>query len=577
MKLPIASDRTVAREIGKLIARNRKSLLVVVALQSLAAIAALLLPYLLGMLVDAVTAGTTMTFANILALALICAAGIEAVLRFFGDRRAFLTGETIFAHLREDLIERLTHLPLSTVENTGTGDLVARTTNDVTRIQNAVRFGIPTILIHLVTIAFTLTAAFVVNPLVALALFTGLPLLIPAAKWHFRDTLPAYTENAKAFANLNAALSETVANVRAVDALNLGPWRRSVLRKALQKTWGTEAWALRLRMRLFFMMNFAFHIPIAFVVGWGIFLSARGSATIGELTAIAMFALQLPGPVSELLFWSNVTQVSRVSFARILGVNEVAPDRTAGTQLPAGQAIIATDVHFSYVPGVEVLHGISLTIQPGEHLAIVGPSGAGKSTFGRMLAGIHPPSSGSVTLGGVNVVELPEAKLRENIALVTQEQHVFVGTIADNLRLVKPGASDDELWEILTNLGADSWVKALPDQLHTPVGSGARELSDAQAQQLALARLVLLNPHTLVLDEATSLLDPRAAREIERALAAVLAGRTVISIAHRLYTAHDADRVAVIDDGRIIELGTHAQLVAGGGAYAKLWESWQRQ
>lgn len=577
MKLPIASDRTVAREIGKLIAANRKPLVVVVALQSLAAIAALLLPYLLGYLVDAVTAGTTIAFANTLAIALICAAGLEAVLRFFGDRRAFLTGEKIFAHLREDLIERLTHLPLSTVENTGTGDLVARTTNDITRIQNAVRFGIPTILIHLVTIIFTLGAAFAVNAFVALALFTGLPLLIPAAKWHFRDTLPAYTENAKAFANLNAALSESVANVRAVDALALGPWRRSVLKQALAKTWGTEAWALRLRMRLFFMMNFAFHIPIAFVVLWGMFLTAHGYATIGSLTAIAMFALQLPGPVSELLFWSNVTQVSRVSFARILGVNEVAPDRSAGTALPTSQEIIAEDVRFGYVPDVEVLHGISLTIHPGEHIAIVGPSGAGKSTFGRMLAGIHPPTSGQVRLGGVNVVELPEDKLRENVALVTQEHHVFVGTIADNLRLVKPQASDEELWDVLTSLGAEQWVAGLPEQLQTAVGSGAFELSDAQAQQLALARLVLLDPHTLVLDEATSLLDPRAARAMESALAAVLAGRTVISIAHRLYTAHDADRVAVIDDGRIIELGSHRQLVAEGGAYAKLWASWQRQ
>jgi len=225
-------------------------------------------------------------------------------------------------------------------------------------------------------------------------------------------------------------------------------------------------------------------------------------------------------------------------------------------------------VHFSYLPGREVLGGIDVTLRPGERLAIVGPSGAGKSTLGRLLAGVHPPSSGHVTVGGADLVGLPLERLRREVSLVTQEQHVFAGTLADNLRLALPEASDAQLHAALE---AVDWT---PMPLETALGAGGLALTPAQAQQLALARLVLADPHTLVLDEATALLDPRAARHLERSLSAVLTGRTVIAIAHRLHTASDADRVAVVEGGRVVELGTHDELVAADASYAALWRSW---
>jgi ABC-type multidrug transport system fused ATPase/permease subunit len=240
-----------------------------------------------------------------------------------------------------------------------------------------------------------------------------------------------------------------------------------------------------------------------------------------------------------------------------------------------GERLDAADVRFAYVEGRDVLHGVDLAVEPGERIAMVGPSGAGKSTLGRLLAGIHPPRTGSVTVGGVGLVELPLDDLRGHVALVTQEHHVFVGTLRENLALAAPpGATDDDIREALDAVDALTWVELLPDELDTVVGSGGRQLTDAQAQQIALARLVLADPHTLVLDEATSLIDPRAARHLERSLAAVLHGRTVIAIAHRLFSAHDADRVAVVEDGRITELGSHDELVAAGGSYAALWDSW---
>jgi ABC-type multidrug transport system fused ATPase/permease subunit len=205
---------------------------------------------------------------------------------------------------------------------------------------------------------------------------------------------------------------------------------------------------------------------------------------------------------------------------------------------------------------------------------MVGPSGAGKSTLGRLLAGIHPPRLGRVDVGGVPLVDLEVDRLRREVVLVTQEHHVFVGTLRDNLLLAAPSASDDDLRRVLAAVDALELAEALPEGLDTVVGSGGHPVGPAFAQQIALARIVLADPHTLVLDEATSLLDPRAARHLERSLSAVLSGRTVIAIAHRLHTAHDADRVAVVEDGQIAELGSHDELVAEGGAYAALWESW---
>jgi ABC-type multidrug transport system fused ATPase/permease subunit len=272
--------------------------------------------------------------------------------------------------------------------------------------------------------------------------------------------------------------------------------------------------------------------------------------------------------------WLDELQMGAASLARLLGVAQVPDDREVSGERPVSEKLVAEDVRFSYVDGRDVLHGIDLDVGVGERIAMVGPSGAGKSTLGRLLAGIHPPRTGRVTVGDGGQVELALDDLRGHVALVTQEHHVFVGTVRENLVLARPGSSDEQIRSALDAVDALEWVDALPDALGTVVGSGGRALTEAQAQQLALARLVLADPHTLVLDEATSLIDPRAARHLERSLAAVLEGRTVIAIAHRLFSAHDADRVAVVEDGVIAEFGSHDELVAAGGSYAALWESW---
>jgi ABC-type multidrug transport system fused ATPase/permease subunit len=278
--------------------------------------------------------------------------------------------------------------------------------------------------------------------------------------------------------------------------------------------------------------------------------------------------------MDELIQWMNFVQVGAASLARLLGLTQIPADRAPGSALPADDGLSAAGVSHAYLPGHDVLRQISLDVEPGERIAIVGPSGAGKSTLGRLLAGIQGPESGEVSVGGVPLIELPLDDLRGQIALISQEHHIFQGSVRDNVTLGVHEASEQAVADALAAVDALGWVEELPDGLDTAVGSGGAVLTAPQAQQIALARLVLANPHTLVLDEATSLLDPRSARRLEQSLSAVLDGRTVIAIAHRLHTAHDADRVIVMEQGQISESGSHRELIDADGPYAALWRSW---
>ncbi|MDO5063887.1 MAG: ABC transporter ATP-binding protein [Actinomyces bowdenii] len=578
MALPLAPGRVALHKTLRIMASYRWRFAMVLVLQIMAVLATLVAPQLLGRLVARVSQGrATIDYVDTVVLIIIGVTIVGAVINRYAQMHARSLGEAVFADLRERMMSRVVHLPLSAVETAGTGDLVGRTTNDVSRIDFLVRVGIPQILVCVVTITFTVVAAVLSDPLLALALLLIVPPVWGMMSWYLPRSVPAYRAQSAAYARLNGAVSETVEHAETVDALGMGARREAAIGAAIKEAWSLERYTAMLRVLLFLVLDVAWRAPVVVVLLWGGFLASRGHATLGAITTVALYAMELRKPVGQLMFWIDQVQVAQASLSRILGVEEVEADRSPTGQVPQGTRMVLRDVRFAYREGVEVLHGVDLELVPGERLAVVGPSGSGKSTLGRMLAGINPPTSGSVTVGGVRLTDLSEEELRRHVALVTQEHHVFVGSIADNVRLGRPDADDAMIRQALEAIGADAWVDELASGMDTMVGSGHLGLSPAQAQEVALARLVLLDPHTLILDEATSLLDPRAARTLEQTLSTVLAGRTVVEVAHRLYTAQDADRVAVVMDGRIVELGTHEELVALGGEYASLWEAWSRE
>ncbi|MFJ8632804.1 ABC transporter ATP-binding protein [Streptomyces sp. NPDC093568] len=570
----MAEPKDVRRATTRLIRADARAFTAVLALNSLAAIAGLAAPWLVGRIIDEVRAGHGVAAVDRLALAILIAAAAQLLLarwaRYVGHR----FGERTLARVREDFVDRTLALPANVVERAGAGDLTARGTADVAVVGTTLRDVGPELLICAVQALFLLVAVVTLDPLLGLCGVLGFGGIRWALRWYLRRARDGYLAEGAATSDVAEILAATATGARTVEALRLEERRIAASRDALEASRRTRFHTLFLRSVFFPAVEVSYVVPVVTVLLLGGVLLERGALSLGSVVAAALYLQQLSEPLDEILMRIEQLQSSGASFARVEGLAG-APRTAAGdAPTPADDRIDVRGVRYAYDRGREVLGGVDLTVRPGERLAVVGPSGAGKTTLSRLLAGVDAPSAGSVTVGGVPVVALGPQELRRQVVLVTQEHHVFLGTVRDNLRIAEPSATDDALWAALTAVGADVWVRRLPAGLDTALGDGGSPTDGSQAQQLALARVVLADPHTLILDEATALLDPTTARHTERALAAVLRGRTVIAIAHRLHTAHDADRVAVMENGLLTELGTHEELVAAGGAYASLWRSW---
>ncbi|UUU25948.1 ABC transporter ATP-binding protein [Streptomyces sp. DSM 40750] len=578
--LPV-SDPAAARRYGwQTMRRHPKLLAGALGLNAAAAAAGLVGPRLLGELVQDVAGGTTAGHVTRVVIVLLFFVLVQAWLIRGATVLGGRLSQAVLAEMREKFIERVLALPLSTAENAGSGDLISRASRGVDEMQRTAQYALPAILTAGFTFLLSIVGMLAVSPALTVVILVAVPPVALVTRWYLSRSTEAYRAYKTAAAGMTEELAASTDGAATIEALGLAKRRVEAGDASVAATYAADIGTLRLRTVFLPTAEIGYRLPMIAALLLGGYFYSEGWASLSAVTAVVLYTQQMSEPISQARDWLTEMQTATTSLQRLLGVTEVPPDRQVREHtVDSGQGLILEKVTFGYGDGdgPEVLHGINITVGKGERLAIVGPSGAGKSTLGRLMAGIHGPSSGSVRLGGAPLIELPLEQLRREVALVSHEQYVLGGTLRENLALaVREGdsAADEVIWSAVEAVEAEEWVQALPDGLDTTIGSGGTSLSPAQSQQLAIARLIVADPKVLVLDEATSLLDPTSARDLERSLNALLEGRTVITIAHRLHTAYDADRIAVIEDGRVVELGSHTELIANAGYYARLWSSW---
>lgn len=572
--LPVAAPDEVRAALAVLVRPQRRRLLAAAVALVAATVAALLAPPLLGAVVDVAVSGRPASDVTAPVLGLLAVALATGVLDAVGRALLARAGEPVLADLREQVVDRALAVPPDHVERAGTGDLLARVGGDVEAVSQLFGSSLSALVRSGLTIGLTVVGLAFLDWRLALAGLLAVPLQLLAVRRYLRVAAPTYAEERKkegARAQQLLASIEGAATVRA--------YRRSdehVERVARRSREAADVGlrAVRMQTRFFGMLNGAELIGTSTVLVTGFLLVRADALSVGAATAAALYFIRLFDPINVFLYLIDDAQQASAALGRLVGVTQL-PDPPRGTRTPSAADVDVRRVRHAYTPGREVLGGIDLTLREGEPVALVGVSGAGKTTLAALIAGMRSPTAGEIRVGGVPVPDLANRPDHVPVMLVTQEGHTFAGTLAEDMRLARPSA-DDAITAALDRVGALEWARALPDGLDTVVGAGGHRLTAAQGQQLALARLVLADPPVAVLDEATAEAGSAGARLLEAAADRALAGRTALVVAHRLTQAEAADRVVVLDAGRIVEIGTHAQLLGAGSPYARLWSAWAR-
>jgi ATP-binding cassette subfamily C protein len=576
--LPVADGHRIRAVVGELLGRAKgRTAAAFTTLVAATAIGLLTAP-LLGRVVDLVATHHPAADLITPVVALVLVAVAQAVATALGVSMVARLGETILAELRERFVERALGLPLEQLENAGSGDLTARVTNDVSVIAEGVRNALPELGRSVLTVVLTLGALAVLDWRFLLAALLAVPIQLWTVRWYVPRAKPLYASQREAVGAQQQQLLDTIGGAKTVRAFRLGDAHLERVRKRSDSAVDLALRGIRLVTRFYARLNLAEFIGLSAVLAMGFLLVGADAVTVGVATAAALYFHSLFGPITTALALVDDAQAAAASLARLIGVADLpAETEPAQPMRPADSSVKTAGAGYSYVDGHPVLRGIDLDVTPGERVALVGASGAGKTTLAKLIAGIHRPDTGSITLGGVALDELGPETTRRTVALISQEVHVFAGPLSDDLRLARPSASDEDLRAALAKVGALSWVDALPDGPATVVGEGGHQLTVTQAQQLALVRLVLADPPIAILDEATAEAGSAGSRVLESAAAAALEGRTALVVAHRLTQAAASDRIVVLDAGAVVESGTHDELVAAGGQYSKLWEAWSGQ
>jgi ATP-binding cassette, subfamily B, bacterial len=487
-------------------------------------------------------------------------------------------GERFLGALRTAAFDKLHALPLGFFERERAGVLVSRLTSDVQSLTEFIREALIEVVGSALQIVFTVGALVILSPTLAAVSLVALPILV-ASSWAFHHSAGhVYHAIRDRVAETLTVLQEGLAGVRVVQAFRRE--RRTLEAYEPRSQAQVHAWrrASFVNIRLFTMIPLAQTIALIAVLLVSASLYQAGEISKGTVAAFVLYLVQLFDPVARFSEWLGEFRQGLAALGKVVGLLQTPSaivEHGGAIELPPRGALALDHVTFGYSDGAPVVHDVSLVFEAGEHIALVGATGAGKSSLAKLLTRQYDPRRGTITFGDVDLRDATLESLHRRIVMLPQEGHLFSGTIGDNVRLAHPDASDEDVVRALDAIGALERFHTLPNGLDTDVQTRGLRLSAGERQLVGIARVALAQPAVIVLDEATSSLDPATEAAVERALAAVAEGRTVVTIAHRLSTAERADRVVVMERGRAVEVATHDELVEQGERYASLWASWQ--